>query len=127
MFMVNVLDEATVHYVLGVLNSNLLKYVWLKQFYDQRTTFPKVKGTYLKKLPVVEFDPKSPSARRIQTCVVDLVGRLKKVPKTASEREQNDRRITALEEEIDDEDFNLYRVGATEVAAVRSFLKASGC
>jgi len=29
------------------LNSRVIKAFWLDRFYDQRQTFPKIKGTYL--------------------------------------------------------------------------------
>lgn len=126
MFMVNLFDVSMARYVLGILNSSLLKYIWLKQFYDQRTTFPKIKGGYLKQLPIVEFDPKSPSALRIQECVVDLLTRMKKIPATATDRAQNERRVKALEEEIDDEVFKLYGIDELGVTAVKSYLDSSG-
>jgi hypothetical protein len=126
MFMVNLFDVSTAHYVLGILNSSLLKYLWLKQFYDQRTTFPKIKGGYLKLLPIVAFDPKSPSALRIQECVVDLLTRMKKIPATATDRAQNERRLKALEEEIDDEVFKIYCIDELGVTAVKSYLESSG-
>lgn len=53
MFMINVHDhDYPAAYVLGVLNSALLRTYWLDRFYDQRRTFPKIKGTYLKLLPI---------------------------------------------------------------------------
>lgn len=36
----------------GILNSALLRTYWLSRFYDQRRTFPKIKGTYLGELPI---------------------------------------------------------------------------
>ena len=38
--------------LLGILNSSPVRAFWLDHFYDQRGTFPKIKGTYLKKLPL---------------------------------------------------------------------------
>ena len=52
--MVNVRDELYDPYVvMGQLNSALVRAFWLDRFYDQRQTFPKVKGTYLKELPIL--------------------------------------------------------------------------
>ena len=48
MFMVKVhIPNLSPLYVLGILNSRLTKVIWLDRFYDQRKTFPKIKGTYL--------------------------------------------------------------------------------
>lgn len=53
MFMINVHDDRWDAYaLLGVLNSRLVRELWLDKYYDRRRTFPKIKGTYLKKLPL---------------------------------------------------------------------------
>src|SRR6266480_2982336 len=52
-FMVNLRGgQPDTRYVLGILNSKLIHALWLDRFYDQRRTFPKIKGTYLKQLPI---------------------------------------------------------------------------
>src|ERR1039458_7612004 len=52
-FMVNVYaDGYDPRFLLGVLNSKLLQRLWTERFYDQRRTFPKIKGTYLEQLPI---------------------------------------------------------------------------
>jgi SAM-dependent methyltransferase len=57
MFMVNLRDgRLSPYFLLGVLNSTVIKGLWLERFYDQRRTFPKIKGTYLKELPVPRLD-----------------------------------------------------------------------
>ena len=57
MFMVNIKDGVEVDpwFLLGVLNSDLIRYLWLDRYYDQRDTFPKIKGEFLKKLPIVDL------------------------------------------------------------------------
>ncbi len=42
--------------LLAFLNSRLLRAFWIEPFYDQRRTFPKIKGTYLKHLPLPPID-----------------------------------------------------------------------
>ncbi len=57
-FMINVLDSGySALFVLGILNSTLVRAYWLDHFYDQRRTFPKIKGTYLKQLPIYRTAP----------------------------------------------------------------------
>lgn len=41
-------------FVLGLINSKLIKFYWEITFEDKRKTFPKIKGTYLKLLPIVK-------------------------------------------------------------------------
>jgi type I restriction-modification system DNA methylase subunit len=38
--------------LLAILNSKFIKYFWRKNFYDHRKTFPKIKGSYIEKLPI---------------------------------------------------------------------------
>jgi len=39
--------------VLGIINSKLIQFYWGQKFEDKRKTFPKIKGTYLELLPIV--------------------------------------------------------------------------
>lgn len=40
--------------VLAILNSSTIKFYWKQKFEDKRKTFPKIKGTYLELIPIVE-------------------------------------------------------------------------
>ena len=48
--------ELSVKFIIGILNSKFIKNYWNKVFYDMRKTFPKIKGTYLEKLPIPNID-----------------------------------------------------------------------
>jgi hypothetical protein len=124
MFMINLLDSTQSYYVLGLLNSSLLKFIWLKQFYDQRTTFPKIKGTYLKQLPIVKFSSKSAQAREIVKSVGEIVSQMKKLESTriASDKAHIEQRLVDLQEEIDNQVFELYGMKKAEIAVVKEFL-----
>jgi hypothetical protein len=53
MFMVtSTADDVNPWFLLGVLNSLPLRAFWVDRFWDRRRTFPKIKGTYLKALPL---------------------------------------------------------------------------
>ena len=45
-------DSETPDYLLGLLNSNVLKFYWTQKFADDRKQFPKIKGTYIEQLPI---------------------------------------------------------------------------
>jgi type I restriction-modification system DNA methylase subunit len=87
MFMVNVREKTCdFRLLLGILNSGLLRAYWLSRFYDQRRTFPKIKGTYLAELPIRL--PKTAAEKAISKCIVTLVdqvilaqGRFHSVPR----------------------------------------------
>lgn len=45
------------YFALALINSSLMKFYWSNVFEDKRKTFPKIKGTYLEKIPIkVPFD-----------------------------------------------------------------------
>jgi hypothetical protein len=72
MFMVNVREKTCdFRLLLGILNSSLLRAYWLSRFYDQRRTFPKIKGTYLAELPIRL--PKTAPEKAISKRIVTLV------------------------------------------------------
>jgi hypothetical protein len=52
MFMVNPRSGTDPLYLLGILNSVVIRAYWLDRYWDRRRTFPKIKGTYLKELPI---------------------------------------------------------------------------
>ena len=45
-------NDVSPYYLLGLLNSVLMKYYWINKFSDNRKQFPKIKGTYLGQLPI---------------------------------------------------------------------------
>ena len=46
-------------YLLGILNSKLIKFYWKHKFEDKRITFPKIKGSYLEEIPIKYIDGSS--------------------------------------------------------------------
>jgi type I restriction-modification system DNA methylase subunit len=71
-FMVNVRENACdFRFLLGVLNSAVLRAYWSNRFYDQRRTFPKIKGTYLEEMPIKLAKSKAENATSKQ--IIKLV------------------------------------------------------
>ena len=113
MFMVQIHDAAySPLYVLALLNSSVLRAFWLDRYFDQRRTFPKIKGTYLKELPIWPSAEVSDAQRKaledLARQVIDL--RHEADEGTAQEQEVRARRIAALESQIDDLVIHLYGV-----------------
>lgn len=127
-FMVNVSDpNYSPSYVLGCLNSSTMKFCWLTRFYDQRDTFPKIKGTYLKLLPIPEIGSErpSPQAKRL-TFVVDTMLTLHKrlaAEKLPQKREQLQREIDATDRQIDQLVYQLYGLTDDEIRIVEEATK----
>lgn len=42
--------------LLGLLNSEVLKYYWSRKFEDKRKAFPKIKGSYIEQLPIKKIN-----------------------------------------------------------------------
>jgi hypothetical protein len=107
------------HYALGVLNSAPLRSYWLDRFYDQRTTFPKIKGTYLKRLPL---PPATEDAQRtIRSHVDSLIKLVAERDHTSTDagRRQVERAIAAHERELDERVAMLFGLGSDETEILR--------
>jgi type I restriction-modification system DNA methylase subunit len=118
MFMVNV-HNAAVHnpyFILGLLNSGLIKNYWLSRFCDKRQTFPKIKGTYLKELPI--YQVKTKAERDVSSQIIELVKELLPLARTTELRSKNETKMAALEKEIDGLVYRLYGLTTKEVEAI---------
>ncbi len=107
------------HYALGVLNSAPLRSYWLDRFYDQRTTFPKIKGTYLKQLP---FPRASEDAQEtIRSHVDSLIKLTTELDRSSTDagRRQVERAIAAHERELDERVAMLFGLGSREAETLR--------
>jgi tRNA1(Val) A37 N6-methylase TrmN6 len=51
-FMIVPINKNSSYSLQAIINSKITRYYWTKKFYDQRQTFPKIKGTYLKEIPI---------------------------------------------------------------------------
>lgn len=124
-FMVNVTDEdLSPLFVLGCLNSIVVRAFWVDRFYDQRRTFPKIKGTYLKRLPI----PSNVSAA-LQARVVELVEKrlalaIKlKVEKSGHRRTQIEREITMCEGLLDSTVLECYGLTKGDLPPLEAILR----
>ncbi len=124
-FMINVHDaDYDPLYVLGVLNSALIRFFWLDHFFDRRRTFPKIKGTYLKLLPIPKICRSDPSAQQSHDHIVTLVEGMAKlqiqirVSNTRHEKELLQRQIAATDKQIDQLVYNLYGLTEEEIRIV---------
>jgi type I restriction-modification system DNA methylase subunit/predicted type IV restriction endonuclease len=124
LFMVNPRCDVHPLFLLGVLNSMLLRALWLERFYDQRRTFPKIKGAYLKELPIpaIELDDTRQRARHDQ--MVELVeGMLSLHSRLAEAKTEHaktllGRQIEATDRQIDQLVYQLYGLSDEEVRIV---------
>ena len=131
-FMVNVRPGGTdARFVLGVLNSRLIKALWLSRFYDQRRTFPKIKGTYLKELPVRRINMSDPADKARHDRMVSLVDEMlalhKQLAEARLEQEKTaiQRQIDATDRQIDLLVYELYGLTEEEIGIVEGGQEAA--
>ncbi len=125
MFMINLRTEwPDARYVLGILNSKLLRTLWLDRFYDQRRTFPKIKGAYLKRLPVRRLDLSDPADKTLHERMAQLVEQIlelnQRLPtvRTPQEKTALERQIAATDTQIDRLVYDLYGLTEEEIGIV---------
>lgn len=105
--------------LLGILNSRLLAALWLERFYDQRRTFPKIKGTYLKLLPIMapsDDDPRRDQMVKLVQTMLELNTQLQSATGHAATAIR--RQIEATDRKIDQLVYDLYGLTAEEIAIV---------
>ena len=100
-------------YLLTVLNSSAVQCFWTNKFKDDRNTFPKIKGDYLKQIPI----PKASTSQ--QAPLINLVNQIlaaKKLDPGADTR--------GWEAEIDRHVYSLYDLTKEEIAIVEESTRA---
>jgi hypothetical protein len=131
-FMVTLRGEAKIKpaFLLGVLNSKLLRVLWVGRFYDQRLTFPKIKGTYLKELPIAFPDLSAPADRARHDRLVGLVDKMLglvpelRLARTDAGRATLQNAVTATDQQIDALVYELYGLTPEEIALVEGAQKS---
>lgn len=126
LFIVTLLETTRINpmFLLGVLNSKLLRLLWVGRFYDQRQTFPKIKGTYLKELPVALPDFAKPTDKAGHDKLVALVDKMLaltpglRAATSESEKATLQNAVTATDRQIDALVYELYGLTPEEIALV---------
>lgn len=101
-------------YLLAVLNSPVVRCFWTNKFKDDRNTFPKIKGEYLKRIPI----PKA--SEREQAPIIRLVERI-----LTARRRDPGADITTLEQEVHRLVYGLYGLTPEEVKIVEEAADAA--
>ena len=123
MFMINVRRSGVdSFFLIGILNSAVIRAYWLGRFYDQRRTFPKIKGTYLEQLPIPRIDEGAEVERVGQVVflarrMVELHDALGKAM-TPTETTVLQRHIDGMDRQIDQLVYELYGLTEEEIRIV---------
>ena len=100
-------SDFTTRYVLGVLNSKLVRYLWGRLFPEVKDVFPRVKKGQLVDIPICR--PSKSQAHQMEA-VIDRIHTAKKADHRAD--------TSALEREIDQQVYALYGLTPEEIAIV---------
>ncbi|MHB1107386.1 MAG: DUF7149 domain-containing protein [Lutibacter sp.] len=95
------------NFLLALINSKLFQFYWFKKYYDNKTTFPKIKKAPIESLPIKE--PKS-----------EIVVRFSELVEIVLSNRKNDIDTTDLETQIDQLVYALYGLTEDEVAIVEN-------
>jgi len=100
--------------------------LWTERFYDQRRTFPKIKGTYLEQLPIRRISFSTPADRTRHDEIVQNVEALLAVKqqlakaKTDKDKTYYENKCAALDRQIDRLVYDLYGLTEDEIGIVES-------
>lgn len=97
----------TPKFLLGVLNSKCTRFYWTNKFQDDRKTFPKIKGGYLKLIPIPE------ASYEDQNEISEIVGQ---ILKTTKDKPAAD--TSSLENEINQLVYKLFNLTKEEITVV---------
>lgn len=103
-------DELSVKYILGILNSNYIGRYWENMFSDKRKTFPKIKGTYLEKLPIPNISKENQAYLDIVNTVEAIINVKKQqiTSKSTTEQQALEKQENILNKKLDTVVNNLY-------------------
>jgi len=107
-------------YLLGILNSKLVRALWTGRFYDQRQTFPKIKGTYLKELPITYVSADRAGHDKLVGLVDKMMALTPKLRDATSESERAalQNAVTTTDAQIDHVVYELYELTDEEIKIV---------
>lgn len=111
-------------YLLGILNSRYIRNYWKQTYYDLRTTFPKIKGSYLEELPIrkINFncDEEIILSDKIIYAVDQMLDAKKQISKakTESDKEYLEKKCSAIDRQIDQLVYELYGLTEEEIKIV---------
>ena len=106
-FIISCFNNVDIYFLLGLLNSKVIKFYWLQKFADNRKQFPKIKGGYLEKIPFHRSES-------VEEKIISLTQKI-----VESFQHSND----ILQEELDRYCYELYGLTEEEIAVVEATIK----
>ncbi len=108
-------DRYSLKYVLGIINSKLGKWFWIKNNSDFKTLFPKIKKSQIETVPIYDLDLANSDDRGKYDRIVAHVNQILSIKQAAPNIG-----VSELENEIDQIVYLLYDLTCEEVAIVEA-------
>ena len=106
-------DRYSLKYVLGIINSKLGKWFWIKNNSDFKTLFPKIKKSQIETVPIYNLDLANSDDRGKYDRIVAHVNQILSIKQAAPNIG-----VSELENEIDQIVYSLYDLTPEEIAIV---------
>ena len=111
-------DRYSLKYILGIINSKLGKWFWIKNNSDFKTLFPKIKKSEIEAIPIYDLDFNNPNDKAKHEQIIALVDRI-----LSMKQSNQDYGASNLEQEIDRLIYELYGLTSDEIAIVEEATK----
>ncbi|MCK4678003.1 MAG: N-6 DNA methylase [Bacteroidales bacterium] len=117
-------DLSTEKFILGILNSAMIKYFWRIMFSDFKNSFPQVTIFSLGQVPIININERDKADRKLEEEIVKHVDNLLKLneqlqtTKLETQRQQIQRTIDHTEKKIDELVYGLYGLSEEEVKII---------
>lgn len=118
----NKTNNLKLQYLLGLINSKLLNYIYMKISMEEGRTFAQVKTFRMKKLPIRKIDFKNKQEKFFHDKFVILVDEMLKLNK---QPEKNEIKIKAKDKEINELVYKLYGLTEEEINVVEGHTSLS--
>ncbi|MDZ4808145.1 MAG: N-6 DNA methylase [Bacteroidota bacterium] len=113
-------------YILAIIDSNVIKYFWVKNHFDEKDTYPKIKKEAILSIPLVQL--KIQNQKAIRSGIIKQANTLIQLykdshitSKGADNRTQH--RIDYLKEEINKKVYELYGLSKKEINIIEKTLE----
>lgn len=114
-------SKYSLKYVLGILNSNLMRYYYIKNFTNESMLTVNISKTYLDKLPFPNIDIVDPNlVNRLFIEVDQMLAAKKQLQQATTEGDKNylNRKCETLDKQIDELVYKLYGLTEEEIKIV---------
>ncbi len=117
-------EQTNLSYLLGIVNSKMIYYLFSKTFSDRKETFPKIKGVQLSEFPIKKIENKNKAEVEYQNEIIKFVNQLlqlnqqKAETKLATQVSQLQGKIEYCENRINEIVYQLYELTEAEIKII---------